>query len=106
MNEVKKTQQHILRAMVLNYARPGPDHVWDRLDSEACAKAADEIAAIEAECERLRLKVMVWNDGKPYAALKAERDALAAELETLRKNASADMFLTLTAELAKLRVEA
>lgn len=53
-SEVKQTQQHILRAMAMNYARPGPDHVWDRLDSEACAKAADEIAALEAERERLR----------------------------------------------------
>ena len=42
-------------------------------------------AALEAECERLRLKVMVWNDGKPYAALKAERDALAAELAITRR---------------------
>ena len=50
-SEVKKTQQHILRAMAMNYAE---GHAWDRLDSEACAEAADEIAALEAECERLR----------------------------------------------------
>lgn len=47
------------------------------------AREEYDYAALEAECERLRLKVMVWNDGKPYAALKAERDALAAELENL-----------------------
>lgn len=40
---------------------------------------ATDYAALEAECEKLQLKVMVWNDGKPYAALKAERDALEAE---------------------------
>ena len=54
MNEVKKTQQHILRAMAMNYAE---GHAWDRLDSEACAEAADEIASLEAECERLRQQV-------------------------------------------------
>lgn len=102
--EVKQTQQHILRAMVLNYSRPGPDHVWDRLDSEACAKAADEIAALEAECERLRgtmMEVVAKNFAKNLGRaakdkeldyylsegireLQAERDALAAELAAAR----------------------
>lgn len=97
MNEVKKTQQHILRAMAMNYAE---GHAWDRLDSEACAKAADEIAAIEAECERLRgamMEVVTKNFAKNLRRaakdkeldyylsegirkLQAERDAMAAQL--------------------------
>lgn len=43
--------------------------------------------------------------GQNALDMQAQRDALAGELETLRKDASAEMFLTLTAELAKLRAE-
>lgn len=85
MNEVKQTQQHILRAMVVNYAE---GHAWDRLDSEACAKAADEIAALEAECERLRAELAAYKAISPYRirrlkAVTKERDALAAEAQRL-----------------------
>lgn len=96
MNEVKRTQQHILRAMVMNYAE---GHAWDRLDSEACAEAADEIAALEAECKRLRDELAVAINVPSIAAIQdflhsecakqnvqlgAERDQLRAELSTIK----------------------
>lgn len=43
----------ILRAMALNYGKRG--HSWDRLDGEAVTKAADQIDALHAEAEALRV---------------------------------------------------
>ena len=37
------TQEFVLRAMSKNYS---PGNLWDALDLEACAKAADEIARL------------------------------------------------------------
>lgn len=88
-----ETQQHTLRAMAKNYAGV---HYWDHLDSQVCVKAADEIAALEAECERLRARVSelhsevsaaneragVAGDNRRFMQL--ERDALAAELAAIR----------------------
>ena len=39
------TQEFTLRAMAENYS---DGHQWDHLDSEACAKAADEIKQLRA----------------------------------------------------------
>ena len=105
--EVKQTQQHTLRAMAMNYAE---GHAWGRLDSEACAKAADEIAALEAECERLRgtmMEVVTKNFAENLGRaakdkeldhylsegirkLQAERDALAAELAAIKGQSGFD----------------
>lgn len=40
------TQEFTLRAMANNYAN---GHQWDKLDGEACIKAADEIASLKAQ---------------------------------------------------------
>lgn len=86
-SEVKQTQQHILRAMSLNY-KDGT--VFDRLDLEVLAAAADEISALEAENARLVREAK--NDAIAYKAvlerqdeLRAERDALATELAITRR---------------------
>ena len=39
------TQEYVLRAMAKNYSG---GHSWDHLDSEACTRAADEIADLRA----------------------------------------------------------
>ncbi len=46
------SSESLLRAMARNYG-DGP-HQWDRLDKEACQNAADEIARLRDENEKLR----------------------------------------------------
>jgi hypothetical protein len=74
-----ETQQHTLRAMAKNYAGV---HYWDHLDSQVCVKAADEIAALEAECERLN--DLIGASRRVASAVIDERDALADELAAIK----------------------
>lgn len=68
-------------------AKELPAFVASSLD-EACrlSDAQRAIAELREECERLRLKVTLFNDGKPYAALKAERDTLRQQIDVITKD--------------------
>jgi hypothetical protein len=56
-----ETQQFILKAMARNYSK---GHSWDKLDAEACLKAAEEIRTLRAALEASRAPVsqtaMAW----------------------------------------------
>ena len=57
----------------------------ERLQSLMTVDQHKRIAAVlRAENERLHLLLSIYNEGKPYAALKAERDALQRQNDELR----------------------
>ncbi|MGQ7957635.1 hypothetical protein ACUTAF_07955 [Pseudomonas sp. SP16.1] len=71
---------HTLRAMAVNYLRD--QHTFDTLDSIALNKAADQIDALHQQVE-----------------------GLLADNERLTKDCSAEIFLTMTGEVTRLRAE-
>lgn len=91
MSEPSKTPiAAILLAMAHNYK---DGHKWDRLDSEACQRAADELTAARADSERLA------------AALQTSNEFLAMIIDpkSIEKTSSGNAFMWAVKEELKSR---